>query len=143
MEAADEGIAYVVKAWLCITNRVYDRDRIYVQGAAVWAPRRQRLVEVRQTAMDFSLAGGLPDRVPVDDEPRLTALTPLPVVYMLVNRARDAVAVISTAPDHMARWTRETRWVERYGGEETVHLCPRHIVSIHSLRISEAYLRDC
>ena len=126
----------MLKAWLRITNKFYGRDRVYVQGAAIWAPRRQRLAEVRQTQMDFSPAGGLPDWVPVDDEPRLTALTPQPMIYMLVNRARDAAAAISVAPDRMARWSRERRWVHRYGGEEMMLLCPRQMVTIHSLRIS-------
>jgi len=103
-------------------------------GATVWLKPNTRMFEVRRTQLDFSVHGGLPERIPIDDEPRFDALDPPPVRYILVNRSFDALAAVSAHPADVKRWTREPRWVARYNQEDTILLCPRSMAEIQPWR---------
>jgi len=107
---------------------------IVANGAAVWLKPNTRMFEVRRTQLDFSRHGGLPERIPIDDEPRFDALDPPPVRYILVNRSFDALAAVSAHPADVMRWTREPRWVARYNQEDTMLLCPRSMATIQPWR---------
>ena len=134
-EAAHSATARVIVAWLRVGGLVHNPDRVYSQGATIWSLPRRRVAEVRQTDLDFNAQGGLPERVPVDDEARYEALDPPPALYLLVNRARDAVAGIAASPIDSVGWERERGWVPRYAAEDYVLLCPRGRASIRSLRL--------
>ncbi|MFQ5463975.1 MAG: hypothetical protein ACE5E5_15290 [Phycisphaerae bacterium] len=103
-------------------------------GATVWLKPNTRMFEVRRTQLDFSMHGGLPERIPIDDEPRFDALDPMPLRYILVNRSFDALAAVSAQPADVARWTREPRWIARYNQEDTMLLCPRSMAAIQPWR---------
>ena len=108
---------------------------VVAHDAAVWLKPNTRMFEVRRTQLDFSQHGGLPERIPIDDEPRFDALDPPPVRYILVNRSFDALAAVSAHPADVARWTRETRWIARYNQEDTMLLCPRAMAEIRPFEL--------
>ncbi len=93
-------------------------------GHSIFNVYGERLYVVRATGMGFDIAGqGLPEWVPVDDEDRLTAMTPEPEAYLLLNGRRDVVFGVKSR--YREKWRSETLFVHRYGGLAEVLHCPR------------------
>lgn len=108
-----------------------------VRGTAVVYTEERVRFEARQTKLDFADATDLPTWVPVDFQTRLDAmqmLLPELIGYALVNAKRDAVAVVPTAPDQIARWKSRKCFVPRLADYDLELSAPAESIRVLSLR---------
>jgi len=108
-----------------------------VRGSAVVYTVERIRFEARQTILDFADVADLPAWVPVDSQTRLDAmqmLLPELVGYALVNAKRDAVAVVPTAPHHIARWKSRRCFIPRLADYDLELSAPAESIRVLLLR---------
>lgn len=104
-----------------------------LRGNTIFSVHGVPLYAVRATGMGFDAAGnGLPKWVPVDDEERLTAMSPEPEIYILLNGAMDTCFAVSTR--YRERWRSESLFVPRYNALAEVLHCPRGEGKLRTIR---------
>ena len=116
-----------------------------VRGTAVVYTEERVRFEARQTKLDFADATDLPTWVPVDFQTRLDAmqmLLPELVGYVLLNAKRDAVAVVPTAPDQIARWQSRRCFVPRLADYDMERSAPVESIRVLSLQRKPALEAD-
>lgn len=116
--------AGILFAWLHRTaeNETVRRS-IELREDSVFTVSDERIYVARATGMGFYVNGdGMPKWVPVDDDDRLTAMDPEPMVYALFNGKMDTVFFVS--PRYREKWKSESLFVPRYGGLADVLHCP-------------------
>ena len=112
-----------------------------VRGAAVVYTEERVRFEARQTKLDFAEATDLPEWVPVDFQTRLDSMQmmlPELVGYALLNAQRDAVAVVSTTPDQIARWKSRRCFVPRLADYDLELSAPAESIRVLSLTTRSA-----
>ena len=115
-----------------------------VRGSAIVYTEERVRFEARQTSLDFDDATDLPEWVPVDFRTRLESMQmmlPELVGYALVNAKRDAVAVVPTTPDQIARWKSRRCFVPRLADYDLELSAPVESVRVLSLRKGPAGVR--